>query len=711
MLEAFSLIGRITIQGVEKVEAALKSIDEKGRKTSASLVEMSKNMQKIGKNMTKYVTLPLSVAGGFIARLGMDFEQAMAQVQAVSSATGEELAKLEEKARELGATTKFSAKEAAQALNYMAMAGWDTQQMLSGIDGVMKLAAASGEDLAIVSDIVTDALTAFGMTADQSTQFADLLANTARNANTNITMLGESFKYVAPVFGSLGYSAEDAALALGLMANAGIKGSQAGTSLRAAITRMVNATGEAAAIIDELGLKLTDAQGNMIPFVQVMDQLRQTFSNLTSEQQAQYASLLFGQEAMSAMLAIINASEEDYRKLTEATREYSGAADEMSNIMSDTLKGRIDEFKSALEELALQYFEVVEPFLKLFIEFLTKLVQILGMLPGPLKLIVVILSTLAALAGPVLIFMGKLIQAWQTVGPVLSKVLPALQGFTGLLAKGTALVAKLIPVLKVVGASIAALALPVLKVVAVVTALAAAVYLVIKNWDKIKDFFSLLWEGIKEGLSSFVSWFTDKWNGIVEFLKKINLFEIGKNIIMSLWNGIKSFLSNIWEGIKGIGKGFVGLFKQIFGIASPSTIFMEIGEDIGEGLELGLLNKVDDVEEAAQMLAKSIEGIEFGSWGNDLLDEMSKELNERELQQKQQLDKIINQKLSRPQGTIDNRDVTSTATATTTSAVQEVIHKHEGVINVEFISEFVEQTVQIVMDRLIKEQRLELRRA
>lgn len=596
MLEAFSLIGKITIEGVDKVDVALKTIDEKGQQVSNTLANLSKSMEKTGKTLSKYVTLPLSVAGGFITKLGMDFEQAMAEVQAISGATGEELAKLEEKARELGATTKFSAREAASALKYMAMAGWQTEQMLSGIDGVMKLAAASGEDLATVSDIVTDALTAFNLTADQATQFADLLASASANANTNVAMMGESFKYVAPLFGSLGFSAEDAALALGLMANAGIKGSQAGTSLRAAVTRLVNATGEAATIIDELGIRLTDEQGNMLSFQQVIDQLREKFSNLTQEQQAQYASLLFGQEAMSGMLAIINASEEDYRKLTEATRNYTGAADEMAKTMSDTLRGRIDEFRSALEEVALKYFDTVEPFLKSAIELATRAIEVFGKLPAPLRLVVVILSTLAALAGPVLLITSKLINAWTTVAPVVTKLAPALINIGGILSKGAALFAKLITLIKAAGAAIAGvISGPVAVAIAVAAALAAAAYLVIKNWDALKGFFSTLWEGIKEGFAGFANWFVEKWEAIKEFLSQFNLFEIGKNIITSLWEGVKSFFSSIWEGIRSLGQGIINVFKDVFGIASPSRVFQDIGENLSEGLALGLEDGLDKI--------------------------------------------------------------------------------------------------------------------
>ena len=234
----------------------------------------------------------------------------MSKVSAISGATGAELDALSDKAKEMGAKTKFSATEAASAFEYMAMAGWKTEDMLNGIEGVMNLAAASGEDLASTSDIVTDALTAFGLTAQDSTHFADILAQASSNANTNVGMMGETFKYVAPVAGALGYSAEDTATAIGLMANAGIKGSQAGTALRSIMSRLAKPTDEVQSAMDALGISLTDEQGKMKGLNEIMDDLRAGFSGLSEAEAAQTAAVLGGQEAMSGLLAIVNASDE-----------------------------------------------------------------------------------------------------------------------------------------------------------------------------------------------------------------------------------------------------------------------------------------------------------------------------------------------------------------------------------------------------------------
>lgn len=406
------------------------------------------------------VSTALSAAGGYAIKVGSDFEAGMSQVAAISGATGSELDQLKEKAKEMGASTKFSATESAEAFSYMAMAGWKTADMLDGIEGIMNLAAASGEDLARVSDIVTDSLTAFGLKASDSAHFADVLAKASSSSNTNVSMMGETFKYVAPLAGSLGYSIEDVAVAVGLMANGGIKGEQAGTALRGALTRLVKPTDEVTSKLVELGLatetyasvvdsgkidkannaiaksqeslasksiaaekaqitynaavdkygknssqaqkaalslqnaqnKLSSAQnklsasqdklaaaqegsikatgainnlladqtGKMRPFSDVIVDLRAAFKGLSEEEQAQAAATLFGQEAMSGMLNIINASDEDFEKLTAAIADSDDAAKKMADTMNDNLQGQITILKSALEGLGIEFYEQID---------------------------------------------------------------------------------------------------------------------------------------------------------------------------------------------------------------------------------------------------------------------------------------------------------------------------------------------------------------
>lgn len=293
-------------------------------------------------------------------KVGASFEAEMSKVSAISGATGRELEALTEKAKEMGAKTKFSATESAQAMEYMAMAGWKTEDMLNGIDGIMNLAAASGEDLAATSDIVTDALTAFGMSAADSGRFADLLAAASSNANTNVSMMGETFKYVAPVAGALGYTAEDTAVAIGLMANSGIKASQAGTSLRSMLSRLVKPTDEVQTAMDTLGISMTDSQGNIKSFDSLVGDLRTSFSGLSEAEKTQMASSLAGQEAMSGLLAIVNASDEDFDKLKNSIYNCDGAAEKMAATMQDNLQGQLTILKSSAEGLGIEIYDSIQ---------------------------------------------------------------------------------------------------------------------------------------------------------------------------------------------------------------------------------------------------------------------------------------------------------------------------------------------------------------
>lgn len=313
----------------------------------------------IGTLNTAFAAVGAAAAAGLAAatKYGMDFEAQMSTVGAISGATAGEMGQLTEKAKEMGIQSAFSATEAGQAFEYMAMAGWKSEDMLNGIEGIMNLAAASGEDLAMVSDIVTDSMTAFGLAAEESGRFADVLAAASSNSNTNVALLGESFKYVAPVAGALGYSIEDTAVALGLMANAGIKASQSGTSMRSLLTRLVKPTKQSAAAMDDLDLSITDAKGNMKPLNQLLQEMRSKFSALTDAEKAEYAALLAGQQGMSGLLAIVNASDDDFNKLTESINNSAGSAEKMAEIKLDNLQGQITLLGSSFEGLGIAVYD------------------------------------------------------------------------------------------------------------------------------------------------------------------------------------------------------------------------------------------------------------------------------------------------------------------------------------------------------------------
>lgn len=362
----------------ESADGAKKSWEESNQSTVASTESATSKMAGLMKKSAAVIGVASVAAAKKTIDVGKSFETGMSEVQAISGASGKDLEKLSAKAKQMGATTKFSATESATALKYMAMAGWKTNQMVSGLSGVMNLAAASGEDLGTVSDIVTDSMTAFGLKAKDSGHFADVLAKASSSSNTNVAMMGETFKYVAPLAGSMKYSIEDTATAIGLMANAGIKGSQAGTELRSILTRLVKPPKDAAAALSALGISTTKADGSMKPMRQTMAELREKFSGLTDSQKSQYAAAIAGQEAMSGLLAIVNASDSDFNKLQKAIDNSSGAAKKQADIMNNNLQGALYDLGSAAEAVGIGIYEDIKTPLTKAVGVGTKQLRILS---------------------------------------------------------------------------------------------------------------------------------------------------------------------------------------------------------------------------------------------------------------------------------------------------------------------------------------------
>ncbi len=362
----------------ESADGAKKSWEESNQSTVASTESATSKMVGLMKKSAAVIGVASVAAAKKTIDVGKSFEAGMSEVQAISGASGKDLEKLSAKAKQMGATTKFSATESATALKYMAMAGWKTNQMVSGLSGVMNLAAASGEDLGTVSDIVTDSMTAFGLKAKDSGHFADVLAKASSSSNTNVAMMGETFKYVAPLAGSMKYSIEDTATAIGLMANAGIKGSQAGTELRSILTRLVKPPKDAAAALSALGISTTKADGSMKPMRQTMAELREKFSGLTDSQKSQYAAAIAGQEAMSGLLAIVNASDSDFNKLQKAIDNSSGAAKKQADIMNNNLQGALYDLGSAAEAVGIGIYEDIKTPLTKAVGVGTKQLRILS---------------------------------------------------------------------------------------------------------------------------------------------------------------------------------------------------------------------------------------------------------------------------------------------------------------------------------------------
>lgn len=404
-LEREAELAKIKVEQLKKEQMEWMASQSRMGKLSTSMTNFGNRVSKAAGKM-KYLSLAAAGVAGIALKVGMDFDEGMSKVAAVSGASGDELQALRDKAKQMGATTKFSATEAAEAMNYMAMAGWKSKDMIGGIEGVMNLAAASGEDLATTSDIVTDALTAFGLQAADSGHFADVLAAASSNANTNVSMMGETFKYAAPIAGSLGYSVEDVAESIGLMANAGIKSSQAGTSLRRIMSSLTKNFTISGKKIGDVTIKTTKADGSMRKWSDIIQDTRKAFSGLSESEQTTAARTLVGQNAMSGFLALMNASPKDIKKLEDALGKADGAAKSMADTMLDNTKGSLTILKSTLESAGISISETLAPTVTQIVKHITDLVNKFNELSPATKDMIAKAVAMTAAAYPLLKIVG-----------------------------------------------------------------------------------------------------------------------------------------------------------------------------------------------------------------------------------------------------------------------------------------------------------------
>lgn len=584
-------------QEAATTNTALSKIDVAGQKMEA----VGNSIAGAGKKMMG-VTTVIGGVGVAAVKTAADFDSAMSQVAAVSGATGKDFDALRNKAREMGAKTKFSATEAAEAMNYMAMAGWKTEDMLDGIEGVMNLAAASGEDLATTSDIVTDALTAFGLSAKDSGHFADILAAASSNANTNVSMMGETFKYCAPIAGALGFSAEDTAEAIGLMANAGIKSSQAGTALRTIMNNLAGDVKISGKAIGDVTIATTNADGSMRDLSDILSDCRSAFRNLTESEKAQAAESLVGKNAMSGFLALMNAGQGDIDKLSSAIDNCDGSAEKMATTMQDNLAGQLTILKSQLQELAISFGDILMPAIRSIVSKLQGFVDKLNGMDEGTKRTIVTIALLVASIGPLLVIIGTAIskigvamQGFVKLANGISKLKVAVQGGTGVLGK--------------LGAALGGISAPVLAVVAVIAVLVAAfVHLwktnegfrdaIIGTWNRIKDTISGFCQGIVDRLNALGFQFTD----IVDVLKTVwdGFCQVLAPIFEGVFNNIANILSTVTGVITGILDVFIGIFTGNW--SQAWTGVKEIFSSIWNGISSFFTNILNVIKGVADVV-------------------------------------------------------------------------------------------------------------
>ena len=580
------------------LKGALNNISKEISKVSKDfegLKKVGEGISSVGKKLTVGLSLPIAGIGAVSGKTAMDFEAGMNKVSAISGATGKDLEKLENLAKEMGRTTKFTSLESAEALSYMGMAGWKTQDMLNGLPGILSLASAGGTDLALTSDIVTDGLTAMGLTAKDTDKFVDIMASTVSNANTSIELMGETLAYVGPVAGSLGIEMDDLSVAIGLMGNAGLKGSQAGTSLRAGLTNLVKPTKEMKNAMEKYGVELVKNADGSVDLMGTMQNLRNVLGELDQTTQAQALATIFGKEAMSGWASIVNASESDFNKLTEAIANSEGSAKSMADTMMGGAKGALTEMKSALEGVAITIGERLTPFIEKLADGVSKLCTWFQSLSPATQTFLMVVAGLMALLGPLLLLIGSTVSLFANLSIVAGALGVSVGALVGAFASVVGIVAG------VVGAIAGFIAIVVNayktnetfrknvdtvfnNIKSIISNVMSAIGSIISTTMSL---ISVIWNnGLKQILnlvlnilSSILSTFTSKLNSISNIVKtSISLitsifrgdFKSVENIVNNVLNNVvNKFNSGMEKAKSAISKG-INAMKNMFNITFPT---------------------------------------------------------------------------------------------------------------------------------------------
>lgn len=562
--------------------------------TGGGLDNLTSAMQGAGSTLTKAVTLPIAGIGAAAVNASMDFEAQMSKVKAISGAVGEEFDGLRDQAIELGAATNFSASEAANGMEDLASAGFKTNEIMAAMPGVLDLASAGAVSISDAASIAGSTLRGFGLEAEKVGHVGDVLAKLAGDTNAGIMDTGEAMKYIAPVSKALGISLEDTSAAIGLLSNAGIMGSQAGTVLRGALTNLASPTDAASKLMSQLGMNFFDASGKMLPMVDILKILKDKTADLTQQQKASAFQTLFGKEAMSGMLTLVDQGPEKFNELSETLKNCDGASKEMSDTMGDNLQSSVDAMKGSIETAAIKIGDVLSPMIRQAANYISDLVNKFSALPKETQELIVKFALIAAAVGPVLIILAKLIESFRTVMSVFTGVSTVLTTIPKVISGVTTAFNALRTGASVFAALPALINGPVLAVIAIIALIAGAVYLIYKNWDLLKEYFSGFWNWIKNLFSGFWEWlknFFSQWGPTI--LAIIAPFLGIPLIIWQHWDKVKEWLQPIFDWMTTAFDKVVSFFTNgLAGLKMAFDDFKEwasgIGKNICEGLVSGL---------------------------------------------------------------------------------------------------------------------------
>ena len=578
-------------------EAALAS-KNLATKLGGNLTGFGKSMTAVGTTLTKNVSVPLAGIGVIGLKTAMDFEKGMSGVKAISGATGEELTALRDTAIDLGATTSFSAIEVVGAMTEMAKAGWNSQQIIDGMGGVLDATAASGESLSTVSTIVADAITSFGLEAKDSTKVADVLTQAANSGTIGIYDLGESFKYIAPVANAMGFRIEDVTTALTVMSKSGIKGSQAGTSLRTTLVNLADPTDEVAIAMDELGISITNQDGSFKSLNEIVGEMRGAFSGLTDEQKVYYASVFAGKEGMSGLLALLGLTQEEYDEVAESMENASGVAKDTAAIMQDNLSSKIEQLGGSLESLAIKLADFVIPYLQKFVEWLTGLVDKFTALDPETQKMILKFAGLAIAIGPIISILGKLVSGTGSLFTAFGKLSGGFKAVAAGGKAGTGMLSKL-------GGAFAGVTGPVIAVIAIIAILTAAFINLWKNNEEFRDKITEIWNQIKETFSNLVQGIVDRLNSLGFKFTSIT------DVLKAVWEGFCNFLAPIFEGVfQYIADTFDVIVNQVLAILDIFiALFKGDWEGVWEGIKTYFLNIWNYIIDWFQNIGNTLVGI------------------------------------------------------------------------------------------------------